>query len=477
VSDILIVEDEPALGKTLKMSLTDDGHQVHWAPSAEAASTWLPGRHCDLALVDLRLPKRDGLDLLREITSDYPDTTTVMMTAHGDVRTAVQAMKLGAADFLLKPVDLEAVSIVASRNIRQGRINRNWKRALAQNVIEHGLDQIIGDCAKIKAAKTVVQRLSKIAATSSRVAPNILITGETGTGKDLFARAIHVEGPRRDGAFVHVNCAALPESLAESELFGHVKGAFTDARSDKRGLFSLADGGTLFLDEVCSLPLTIQAKLLTAIERACIRAVGGSEEKSVDVHLVAAMNREPQSLIEQGSLRADLYHRLRVLEINLPPLRDRGRDLDRLAEHFIRRHSAELGVATRKLTASAKTAIRSYRWPGNIRELSHCLETAVLLSDGDIDETLIARPQCRTTTETTSKQAKVIGGDNGNGNPILAIDFSNGPLALESIEREILQQAMVASRHNIAKAADMLVVSRDTMRYRLDKYGLHPNKI
>lgn len=475
MADILIVEDETSLGRTLKMSLSDDGHQVHWVTSAEAAAEWLPSRHCDLALVDLRLPKRDGMDLLRKISADHPDTTVVIMTAHGDIRTAINAMKLGAADFLLKPLDLDAVSIVAQRNIQRDRINRNWKRAAAQSIVEHGLDQIIGDCPQMKNVKAIIQRLSKIAMSSDRVAPNVLITGETGTGKDLLARAIHVEGPRRDAAFVQVNCAALPESLAESELFGHVKGAFTDARDDKRGLFQLADGGTLFLDEVCSLPMTIQAKLLTAIEQCRIRPVGAAQEKHVDVHLVAAMNRDPQKLIENGTLRADLYHRLRVLEVQLPPLRSRGSDLDALTDHFVQRHSESMGGPVRKLSVTARRAIRSYHWPGNVRELSHAIETAVLLSERTITEKEIARPGDNTALESASTASGSILDTNGHAS--ISFDFSKGPISLESVERQLFEQAMVAAQYNIARAADMLAVSRDTMRYRLDKYGLHPRKV
>jgi DNA-binding NtrC family response regulator len=464
VASVLIVEDEQGLGQTLQMSLTDEGHRAHWVASAEEASAWIVGRQVDLALVDLRLPRRDGIDLLKEFSSSFPEMVVVLMTAHGDVRTAVEAMKLGAADFLLKPVDLDAVSLIASRHLKQSKIARQWQHEQQKQSREFGLDRIIGTCPQVEKAKTLVRRLCAIVANSEASPPNVLITGETGTGKDLIARAIHFEGTRRDASFTHVNCGALPETLAESELFGHVKGAFTDARTNKRGLFDLADGGTLFLDEVCSLPQTVQAKLLTAIESRRFRPVGASEERAVDVQLVSAMNRDPEKLIADGQLRADLYHRLRVVEIALPPLRERGEDLSVLAAHFIASHCGRFRMPEKRMSPAALSALMAYHWPGNIRELSHCLETAVLMGGDVIDEDAMpagARPRA-----AHEPAGHVQCGD-------FRVDFSEGPISLDSVERKMIVRALEEAGYNVTKAATLLDMSRDTLRYRLEKHRIN----
>jgi len=459
---ILIVEDEHGLGRAIQLSLADEGHDAHWVGTAEEASAWCAARQVDLALVDLRLPRRDGLELLRELATVSPETAVVLMTAHGDVRTAVEAMKLGAADFLLKPIDLDAVSLIARRNLERNRIAHHWRRELQRQSEDSSLDRIIGNSQELEKAKALVRRVSQVARASSSPPPNILITGETGTGKDLIARAIHYEGPRRQASFVQVNCGALPESLAESELFGHVRGAFTDARTSRRGLFDLADQGTLFLDEVCSLPLPVQAKLLTAIESRRIRPVGGTEERGLDVHMVSAMNRDPMKLIAEGKLRADLYHRLRVLEIHLPPLRERGDDIDLLADHFIAAHCRTLSLPAKSLSESARMALRARRWPGNVRELSHCLESAVLMGDEVIESESIPRAADASAVLTYGPHDETV----------LHLDFSRGPIALEDVERRLLIQALKKTGHNVTQAAALLNISRDTMRYRLEKYGI-----
>ncbi len=462
LAKILIIEDEKLLGRSLAASLEDDGHDAHWAGSGEEAVEWLKRHQADLALIDYQLPGINGIDLLKELVKSHPDTVAIIMTAHADVQTAVEAMKLGAADFLLKPVDLDAVSLVARKNLRQRRISQSLKHEQRAGAQEHGLHQVIGGCAGITKAKTMVRRLSALQVKGMDRPPNVLITGETGTGKDLFARAVHFEGPRCSGSFVHVNCAALPESLVESELFGHVKGAFTDARSSKRGLFEVADQGTLFLDEIGSFAPGLQVKVLTAIETGRIRPVGGSEEISANVHLVAAMNQDPTECVRNGTLREDLYHRLRVVQLELPPLRERGGDLEMLAAHFVRRYCRKFQMPAKKLSCAAQDALRRYDWPGNVRELSHCLESAVLLGGETIEADFIAVPHSRRAATKPASDA---------AQPFIPLDFSHGPIPLERVERELIIRAMEATGNNVSRAAALLSLSRDTMRYRLDKHG------
>ncbi len=460
MATILIIEDEALLGRSLAASLAQDGHRSHWVPSAEDGLSWLGTHQADLALIDCGLPGMSGMDLLALLVEAHPDTGVIMMTSHGDVPTAVSAMKLGAMEFLLKPVDLEVVSLIARKSLKRRRMERTWAHERKQHSQQYGLHQVIGQCAGIEKAKTLVRRIASVTVAASERPPNVLITGETGTGKDVFARAVHYEGTRQAGPFVHVNCAALPESLVESELFGHVRGAFTDARSSKRGLFEVADQGTLFLDEIGTLPLALQAKVLTAIETGTIRPVGGADEISVNVHLVAAMNHDPAKLVAEGKFRADLYHRLRVIHIELPPLRSRGADVDLLAEHLLRASSRKFSMPAKKLTDAARRALRAYRWPGNVRELSHCLESAVLLCGEDID------------VESMRMQR-----DPGNGSaPVepldsIGLDFSKGPISLECVERAVIARAMAETQNNISRAARLLDLSRDAMRYRLEKHG------
>ncbi len=462
MASILIVEDEHVLGQTLNGSLSDDGYDVHWVPSAEDATVWLGQHRADLLLLDVQLPGIDGLEFLRTAKQAQVDLAAIVMTAHGDVNCAVEAMKLGALDFLLKPIDLDALSLIVKKTLGHRRIERQWEHEQRTRSERFGLDKIIGSCDAVRKAKSMVERFNRLDLSSSTPPPNVLITGATGTGKDLLARAFHIAGPRRDKPFVHVNCAALPEGLVESELFGHAKGAFTGANAAKGGLFEVADQGVLFLDEVSAMPMSSQAKLLTAIETNKIRPVGRIEETAIDVQLIAAMNEDPQALVTDGRLREDLYHRLRVIHVDLPPLRLRGSDMMTLAEHFVRVHCRKFGLAIKSFSPMARKAVREYTWPGNVRELCHRLESAVLLSDGDtIDVELLP-----------SNVPQNLDGKTPDSSKFIHTDFSRGPISLEDVERTLLLRALAAANYNVSRAAALLDISRDTLRYRADKHGL-----
>ncbi len=463
MATILIIEDERLLGRSLSDGLEGEGHRAVWLRTAEEALDWLASGSAHVALIDVRLPGISGTELLAVLSRDHPDVTSIVVTAHGDVRTAVEAMRAGAYDFLIKPVDLETISLVVGRALEHQGLASRQQRARREDQERFSLANIIGACPEIEQAKDRVRRLAALGSSIADDPPNVLITGETGTGKDLFARAIHYEGLRAEKPYVHVNCAALPTNLVESELFGHVKGAFTDAKQSKRGLMETADGGTLFLDEVGELPASLQAKLLVALENKAVRPVGGVQDTPVNVHLIAATNRNIEQTVRDGVFREELYHRLRVIEIKLPPLRRRRDDVNLLAEQFLVSHCRRFRLPPKQLTAAARAALQRHVWPGNVRELTHSLESAVLLCESDtIDSADLSLP--------TSKEplARVAGEEEGS----VAVDFSRGSIRFADIEEKLLRAALEYTGGNVVQAAALLGLSRDTMRYRAAKFGL-----
>ncbi len=462
MASVIVVEDEPGLGRGLRDALTTAGHHAEWVPNAELGLKWIRTHRPDLAILDVRLPGMTGLDLLTELADDPDRPASIVVTAYGDIETAVKAIKLGAEEFLTKPVDLHALLTMVERTTARLRSKRAlaFHRKEAQS--KYGLHRIIGRCEAVQRATGLVRRIAELGDAVFQEPPNILITGDTGTGKDLLARAFHVEGARAAGPFVHVNCAALPESLVESELFGHAKGAFTDARSAKIGLFELANDGTLYLDELGQVPIHVQAKLLTAIETRAIRPVGSIEERPVRVQIVAAMNQPVQQSINDGTFREDLFHRLRVIHAHLPPLRERGSDVELLIDHFIEAHCARLKVPCKTLTDDAAAFLHAYHWPGNIRELHHWLESAVLQSGDTISRRNLPLPLDQPAG------ARITGG----AKTTLDVDWSAGPIMLEEIERQLLSDALARAEGNLTKAAKMLGLTRYTMRYRAAKHGL-----
>lgn len=464
MASILVVEDEPVLARNLRDSLQLGGHDTVTAATGEDGLEAAQAGPPDLVLLDYRLPGIDGLEVIKELRRRGSSAAIVMMTAHGNIDTAVEAMKAGASDFLTKPLDLQELQLVVDRVLKHRQATARLDYFRQRERADSATDQIIGDSPAAKTVKTFIQRITASPALAADRPPSILITGETGTGKDLAARAIHYDGPRRDGQFVHVTCTAMPDHLVESELFGHIKGAFTDARTDKRGLFELADGGTVFLDEIGHMKPSLQSKLLTVLDQRSIRRVGSTRERKVDIHIIAATNRNLEEAIETGDMREDLYHRLRVLTLHMPPLRSRADDIVLLAEHFLVMHSARFGLPVQGFADEALDAMQKYDWPGNVRELMHTLESAVLISDGPLIavEHLNIQPaedRARLNIELPASQTTI------------TFDFSGDGPKLDEIEHQIIQAALDHSKHNLSRAARILGISRDAVRYRLEKYG------
>ena len=460
---VLIVEDEPILGRNLRDALVLSGHEVIIAATGGEGIAQALAIRPSLVLTDYRLPDLDGLEVLRRIKAqaEHP-TAFIMMTAHGEVAVAVQAMKSGASDFLLKPLDLQELRSTVDRVLRQQSASDELRYFRERERAHSAIDDILGNSPAVCDLRDWLRRIVKTPALATPEPPCVLITGETGTGKDLIARAIHYAGPRRDAQFVHINCTAIGETLAESEFFGHVKGAFTDARSDKRGLFEVADQGTLFLDEIGHMSPTLQAKLLSTIERRTIRPVGGSAERRVNVHVIAATNRKMEEAIEIGEFREDLYHRLRVLTAFLPPLRERGNDIEMLARHFLHQQRERFGVPVEDFSPAAVAALRAYDWPGNVRELLHTIERSVLFADSRVvDAEHLGLPIVKRPSQVAVELP---------GGRSIRIEFSDDGPKLEDIENEIIAAALHHASHNLSRASRWLGISRDAIRYRLDRY-------
>lgn len=463
MADILVVDDEPILAKNIGEAMRLGGHDAIVVGTGEDCLAAAQANPPDVVLLDLRLPGMDGIDVLRELQRRETSASVIMMTAHGNVDSAVEAMKLGAGDFLTKPLDLKELQLVVERVLKHRMVTANLNYFRNRERAEGAFGDIIGESPPMATVKRFVERLIATPALASDQPPSVLITGETGTGKDLIARALHYSGARSAGPFVHVNCTALPEHLVESELFGHVKGAFTDARGDKRGLFETANGGTIFLDEIGHMKLSLQAKLLNAIESRTIRPVGGTSDRKINLHVIAATNRDLEEAIEAREFREDLYHRLRVLTIQLPALRERGDDLFALAGHFLKVHSARFAIPMDGFADDALEAMRAYDWPGNVRELMHSIESAVLMADSP----LIRREHLNIIPSHKQGGMSI---DMPRANESIVVDFDGEGPKLDDIEYRIISAALEHSGHNLSRAARILGISRDAVRYRLAKY-------
>jgi DNA-binding NtrC family response regulator len=440
---IIVIDDEENQRDVLSGYLKKQGHSVRQAESGPIALNLLADTGAEVAITDMRMPEMDGLTLLKEIKKYYPETEIVVITAFATVESAVDAMKAGAADYLIKPINLEQLSLILKKIEDSQRLiseNRYLKRKL--ETVE-AFPELIGES---EAFKRVLADIAMVAKSDSTV----LIKGESGTGKELVARAIHESSGRKGGPFLAVNCAALPENLLESELFGYEKGAFTGANKRRLGRFELADKGTLFLDEIGDLSLAMQVKLLRVLETRAFERLGGNETIRVDIRLVTATNRNLEAKVKENKFREDLYYRLNVIPISLPPLRERKEDILILLDYFIKKFSANAGKDIEGITPEAKDILLSHTWPGNVRELENTIERAVVLS-----------------------RSKVLSKDSLIGFALPKSEISEDTLKLSEIEKRTIIKALNQTQGKLAEAADILGIHRNTIRAKIKQYGIN----
>lgn len=459
---ILVVEDETILGDSICTYLEHHGYVTMVARSGSEGVRLAEENNPDVAVVDIRLPDLDGLSVLRKLRDISADTAVVVMTAHATVASAVTAMKDGAFDYLTKPLDLDEVRIVVEKALAHQRLHHELNYLKAREAAGGRLSEILGESPAIGRLR---QQIGRIALLESKEGgpPTVLIQGETGAGKEMVARAIHFSSPRAKGPFIEINCAAIPAQLLEAELFGYEKGAYTDARTSKLGLFEAADGGTLFMDEIGHLDIGLQVKLLKVIEEKSVRRLGGLRLKSFNARIVAATNRNLEAAIAEGAFRPDLYYRIKAITLEVPPLRSRGGDILLLAKHFLERFTRRYGLPAKRLSPEAEGALLTYTWPGNVRELAHLMERAILLHEG-----VTITPENFGLTRGAppiSLEASATG---------VRVDFSSGGIRLEDVERQLIAEALRASEWKRGRAAKLLGISKETLRYRMEKYQLYP---
>ncbi len=459
----LIIEDEATLAKNMGLYLSRYGYDIETADTAESALAALERYKPDIVLLDFHLPGMDGMTALGKLKTLAPGVPVIMITGHGTVELVVESMKAGVYDFLTKPVSLGKLRILMDRALEETRRKEALSYYRRREASLGDLDGLLGESAPMLALKKrVVQMIEAERGLRDGDAPAALITGETGTGKELVARALHYSGPRRERPFVEINCAAIPAQLLESELFGHERGAFTDAKERKIGLVETAAGGTLFLDEIGDLDLGLQAKLLKLLEEKILRRVGSLRDQKVDVRIVAATHRPMEQLVRAGRFRADLYFRLRIVEFTLPALRERGEDILLLARHFINLHAARYGREPMQLDPAAQSMLLSHAWPGNVRELRNLMEQAVLLARGPV-----LSPEHLQLSPLALESDEALPG-------AMSTTRATAGARLEDVERGMLQDALARTEWNVTQAARLLGVSRDTLRYRIEKYRLSP---
>jgi DNA-binding NtrC family response regulator len=452
---VLVVDDEKLIRWSVAERLQRDGYEVVSAESGEQALELLAATPPDLMLLDVRLPGIDGVQTLQRALSLHPELAVLMMSAHSTVDIAVDAMKHGAVDFLVKPFPFQALDAAVERAIGTARTRRQIANLTSDRRSTTALEAIVGGSAMMEQVRTMIGRLATSDTTT------VLIEGESGSGKEVVARAIHFQGARAERPFMQVNCAALPEQLLESELFGHERGAFTDAHTQKRGLFESAEGGSVMLDEIGDLPPGGQAKLLRLLENKTFRRVGGVQELRCDVRVIAATNVNLEERVSEGRFRSDLFFRLNVVRIVVPPLREHVEDVSILAAHFIARFNQEMKRNVRGVSAGAMEALKGYHWPGNVRELRNVIERAFILHAG-ADE---IRPEHLTPELRRAGAVK-------RPNDKIVPPVSEEGLVLDDVERKLIAEAMERASGNQSKAARLLGVSRDTLRYRLKKHGM-----
>ncbi|NTW57842.1 MAG: sigma-54-dependent Fis family transcriptional regulator [Nitrospirae bacterium] len=444
---ILLIDDDPSLRRVIEYSLVESGYSVLPAASGEEGLALFQKGPCDAVITDITMPGMSGLDVLAKVRQADLNVPVIIITAYGTIESAVSAMKQGAFDYITKPFNRDELRITLERALKMRRLEKENVRLRAEVIDRYRFDAIVGNSEKLR----------EVIALAGRVAPSdatVLVTGESGTGKELLARGIHYSSGRSEGPFVAVNCAAIPENLIESELFGHVKGAFTGAVRDREGKFELADGGTIFLDEIGDLRVDLQAKILRTLQERTVDRVGGVKQIDVDVRVIAATNKDLEREVREGNFREDLYYRLSVVTLQMPPLRDRKDDIPVLAEHFLRKFSPGPVV---RLAPDALAILSAYGWPGNVRELENVMERASILKRGDT----ITREDL---PEKLSRKA-------GGASEVL-LNLPEDGLSLEELEKDLIIKALEKHKGNQTRAAEYLRITRPTLIYRMEKYGL-----
>jgi two-component system response regulator AtoC len=451
---VLIVDDEESMRHLLSVILRDHGYEARAVANGEEALKELGARDYDLVLSDVRMPKMDGLTLLAEVQRAHPDSTFIVMSAYGTHDTAIEAMKAGAYDYISKPFKPDEVVLVLKKAEERERLQRENRRLRTELLGAYRFENIVGESPQLQDVLRQVKKVAPIKTT-------VLLTGESGTGKELVARALHELSPRSSLPFVAVNCGAIPGELMESELFGHVKGAFTDASRSKKGLIAEADGGTLFLDEIGELPQNLQVKLLRFLQEEEIRRVGDNRSEKVDVRVVTATVRDLPRAVREGQFREDLFYRLNVVGIRLPPLRERPGDIEKLVRHFILKYSRlKPDAPVTAVSPEALEALKAYSWPGNVRELEHAIERAVVLVDGPTIREDDLPDKLRETAQAAPSAAQV---------PEGTLSIKRATLA---IEEQLIRKALEQTRGNRTRAAEILEISYRALLYKIKEYGI-----
>jgi DNA-binding NtrC family response regulator len=450
---IVIADDEKLIRWSMRSRLMDEGYAVDEAEDGRAALRALAEDDCDLLLLDYKLPDITGLEVLEQVRRDAPEVSVVMITAYGTVERAVQAVKLGAYDYLTKPVNLDELVVIVQKALEATRLRRELHRLRYERRELHGRVDLIGKSAAMREVLDLIDKICRSQATT------VLLEGDSGTGKNLVAKAIHYGSPRAERPFVNITCSALTETLLESELFGHERGAFTDAKTQKKGLLEVADGGTVFLDEIGEMGTAMQVKLLRFLEEKTFKRVGGTRDIQVDVRIIAATNRNLEQAVHAGEFREDLFYRLRVIPMRLPALRERRADLPLLIQHFLDHFNKEFRKSTTGVSPEALERLTAYDWPGNIRELRNVIERIMILESketidvGDLPAAL--RQEARPLGPVSAPAPAVADGR-----------------TLEEMERQAICRALDQAGHNQVRAAKLLGISRDTLRYRMKKFNL-----
>jgi len=453
---ILVADDEKSMREFLEIMLKKEGYKVTLASNGEEVMKLIEKDIFDLALVDIRMPRQDGISVLKRIKSISPETVVIVITAYASADTAIKAMKEGAYDYITKPFKIDEIKLIIQNALEKKHLQK--ENLLLKQVVRdrYHFENIIGQSSKML---ELYDLLEKVAPTKT----NILITGESGTGKELVAKAIHYNSPRKDKPFVTLNCGAIPESLIESELFGHMRGAFTDAISTKKGLFEVADEGTIFLDEISELPLMMQVKLLRVLQDGEFKRVGGTEDIRVDVRIISATNKNLEEAVREKQFREDLFYRLNVIQVKIPSLRERKEDIPLLTSHFLKRYSEELGKQISQISPEALRVLVQYDYPGNVRELQNIIERAMAL---ETSQELTAQNLSSYIEEQLPNKKRALDLEI----PSEGVDLEK---IVEDVERTLLLKALDRTKGIKKKAAELLHINFRSMRYRLEKYGLN----